>query len=254
MWYGGFRGKELHTNTQQTNVLTHAEYTFVTSMKRYNSFLMSQSLGSQVFYRAMLTESTARPTFQKAKLIGVWAGKHRPYLTLLAQLTTNNACTFPAENALYWVLNNSVGKAWVCQVWGDRTDTEIRQRDMYDHANALMQTKKNSKTFRRNRAQNSNPEQNSRRDIDQNHETQRRPPTKMGDTNSETTPISRYYNLRGCTKWHTLYYVGLCKLNQPRVMAITISMFVCMYVLYVQHHRAMILATVVKNQPRIVIR
>ena len=85
MWYGGFRGKELHTKTNQTNVLTNAEHTFVTSMKRYNSFLISQSLGSQVFYRAMLTESTARPTFQKAKLIGVWAGKHRP--------KTNTSCT-----------------------------------------------------------------------------------------------------------------------------------------------------------------
>lgn len=44
-----------------------------------------------------------------------------------------------ADNALYWVLNNSVGSAWVCQVWGDRADTEIRQRDMYAHANALME-------------------------------------------------------------------------------------------------------------------
>jgi hypothetical protein len=59
-------------------------------------------------------------------------------LTLLAQLTTNNACTFSGNNALYWVLNDRK-EAWVCQVWGDRTDTEIRQRDMYAHANALMQ-------------------------------------------------------------------------------------------------------------------
>ena len=44
-----------------------------------------------------------------------------------------------ADNALYWVLNNSVGSAWICQVWGDRADTEIRQRDMYAHANALME-------------------------------------------------------------------------------------------------------------------
>jgi hypothetical protein len=93
MWYGGFRGKELHTNTQQTNVLTNAEHTFVTSMKRYNSFLLAQSLGSQVFYRAMKKTYDATPTFVKAKLIGVWGGKHRAKLTLLAQFTTNNACT-----------------------------------------------------------------------------------------------------------------------------------------------------------------
>ena len=93
MWYGGFRGKELHTNTQQTNVLTNAEHTFITSMKRYNSFLLAQSLGSQVFYRAMKKTYDATPTFVKAKLIGVWGGKHRAKLTLLAQFTTNNACT-----------------------------------------------------------------------------------------------------------------------------------------------------------------
>ena len=78
MWYGGFRGNKLHPKKDQTNVLTTAEYTFVSSMERYSSFLMSQSLGSHVFYRAMLMESTAKPTFEKAKLIGVWPGKHRP--------------------------------------------------------------------------------------------------------------------------------------------------------------------------------
>jgi hypothetical protein len=88
IWYGGFRGKELPTD-KKTNALN----TFVTSMKSYNSFLMSHSLGSQVFYREMKTTYDAIPTFVKAKLIGVWGGKHRPKLTLPAQFTTNNACT-----------------------------------------------------------------------------------------------------------------------------------------------------------------